>query len=68
MSKHDTTLESQTYKQMVAGCVNGLGFIEKGTGQHQSNMVYGTDGLLPSKYAVQYKEPMKVVECKKLNV
>ena len=60
--------ESQTYKRMAAESVNGLGFIEKGTGQHQSNMVYGTDGLMPSEYAVQYKEPMKVVECRKLNV
>ena len=60
--------ESEAGKQTEAVCVNGLGFIEKGTGQHQSNMVYGTDGLLPSEYAVQYKEPMKVVECKKLNV
>ena len=48
--------------------VNGLGYIEKGTGKHQSNMVYGTDGLCPSEYAVQYKEPMKVMEWKKLNV
>ena len=60
--------ESQTCKQTVAEYVNGLGYIEKGTGKHQSNMVYSTDGLMPSEYAVQYKEPMKVVECKKLNV
>lgn len=46
--------------------VNTLGYLEKGTGKHQSNMVYGTDGLIPSEYAVQYKDPFKVVECKKL--
>lgn len=67
VSRHDTMQEFQTCKRMAAECVNGLGFIEKGTGQHQSNMVYGTDGLMPSEYAVQYKEPMKVVEWKKIN-
>lgn len=25
-----------------------LGYIEKGTGKHQSNVVYSTDGLAPT--------------------
>ena len=45
--------------------VNVLGFLEKGSGQHQSNMVYDTNVLMPTEYAVQYKEPFKVVECQK---
>ena len=59
------TMESQTCKQTVPACVNGIGFIDKGTGQHQSNTVYKSDGLCPSEYAVQYKEPLKVIEWKK---
>lgn len=43
-----------------------LGFIEKGTGKHQSNTVYGSDGLSPTLSAVDYKEPVKVIECKKM--
>ena len=60
--------EFQTYKQTVPESVNGLGYIEKGTGKHQSNMVYDSNGLMPCEYAVQWKEPTKVVEWKKLNV
>jgi hypothetical protein len=60
------TMESQTCKQTEPVSVNTLGYLEKGTGQHQSNMVYDTDGLLPAEYAVQCKEPFKVVECEKI--
>ena len=42
--------------------VNELGFIERGTGQHQSNTVYSTDGICPCEYSVQYKEPFKILE------
>jgi hypothetical protein len=41
--------------------VQELGFIEKGTGQHQSNTIYSTAGISPCLNAVNYKEPMKVV-------
>lgn len=44
-----------------------LGYLEKGTGQHQSNTVYSVNGIAPAEYAVQHKEPCKVVvknECK----
>ena len=59
-------MESQTCRQTEAVCVNGLGYLEKGTGQHQSNMVYGTDGLCPTEYSAQWKEPFKVMEWKRL--
>lgn len=42
--------------------VNELGFIERGTGQNQSNTVYGTDGIFPCEYSVQYKELFKILE------
>ena len=41
--------------------VRQLGFIERGTGKHQSNTVYGTDGLCPAEYAGLWKGPFKVV-------
>ena len=37
-------------------------FIDKGTGQHQSNTVYGSNGVSPCLNAVNYKEPLKTVE------
>lgn len=46
--------------------VRELGFIEKGTGKHQSNTVYGSDELSPTITAVSWKEPLKVIECQKL--
>lgn len=46
--------------------VRELGFIEKGTGKHQSNTVYGSDELSPTITAVSWKEPLKVIECQKI--
>lgn len=62
----DTTQESVTCQKTEVESVNTLGFIEKGTGQHQSNTVYGSDRVSPTLNAVNYKEPVKVVECKKI--
>lgn len=44
--------------------INELGYIERGTGQHQSNTVYGTDGVCPCQYAGQWRESFKIVEDK----
>jgi len=41
--------------------VQDLGFIEKGTGKHQSNTIYGIDGVSPCLNAVNYKESVKAV-------
>jgi DNA-cytosine methyltransferase len=62
--RQDMMQESATSRQMEVELlsVNELGFIEKGTGQHQSNTVYGTDGICPCEYSVQYKEPFKILE------
>lgn len=46
--------------------VKALEFIKKGTGKHQSNTVYSSEGLCPTITAVSYKEPLKVVKCQKL--
>lgn len=37
------------------------GFLEKGTGKHQSNTIYSTGGVLPTQYAQQYKNPPMIV-------
>ena len=56
--------ESAILKRMEVGLssVNEIGFIDKGTGKHQSNVIYGTDGICPSECSVQYKEPYKILE------
>ena len=66
VSRQDTMQESAISSQTDQECVRSIGFIERGTGQHQSNMVYDPEGLMPAEYAVQCKEPMKVMECKRL--
>ena len=56
--------ESATLRQTeeALSSVSELGFLENGTGKHQSNTVYGTDGICPCEYSVQYKEPFKILE------
>ncbi|MDF2537444.1 MAG: DNA-cytosine methyltransferase [Herbinix sp.] len=63
VSKQDMMPEFQTCVQRETWLlsVNELGFIEKGTGKHQSNTVYSTDGISPCLNAVNYKESIKVV-------
>ena len=63
-SVQDMTVEFQTENQRVVALlsINELGFIERGTGKHQSNIVYGSNGICPCEYAGQYKEPFKVLE------
>jgi hypothetical protein len=52
--------EYQTYKPMVTECVREIGYIDKGTGKHQSNTVYSPIGVCPTIPAVSYKEPLKI--------
>lgn len=58
--------ESVANKQMAQECLK-LGFIDKGTGKHQSNEVYSTQGLCPTEYATMWKEPFKILEVKNDN-
>ena len=64
VSKQDTIVEYQTKSklELLSQRVNEIGFIERGTGKHQSNIVYGSNGICPCEYAGQYKEPFKVLE------
>lgn len=42
--------------------LNKVGYMDKGTGQHQSNEVFGKDGICPTIPSVSYKEPLKIVD------
>lgn len=66
VSRQDMTQESAICQQTEAECVKQLGYIERGTGKHQSNTVYSSDGIAPTLASVNYKDPVKVVECHKL--
>ena len=48
--------------EVVLSNVQEMGFIDKGTGKHQSNMVYGVDGVCPCEYAGQWKSPHAIIE------
>lgn len=66
LSCQGTTRDFPTTEVTESLSVRELGFIEKGTGKHQSNTVYGTDELCPTITAVSWKAPLKVIECQKL--
>lgn len=42
--------------------INKIGFLEKGTGEHQSNQVFDKEGICPCVYAGVWKEPFKILE------
>ena len=65
-SKLGMMQESEITNSTIPECVNALGFLDKGSGLHQSNVVYDTNGLMPTQCANQYKEPYKVAECQRL--
>ena len=57
----DKLIESGTIPENSSN-VNEIGFIESGTGKHQSNTVYSKNGICPCEYSVQHKEPFKILE------
>lgn len=58
----DMTQEYVNTNSKEAVCVKYLGFLERGTGKHQSNQVYDKNGLCPTVYAALLKEPFKIIE------
>ena len=62
VSRHDMTPESATLNQTETLLLNKVGFIDKGTGEHQSNQVWGKDGKCPTLPAVSWKEPIKIID------
>lgn len=66
VSVQEQIAEYQIYHQQAPELLNihDLGFIENGTGKHQSNTVYGIDGVCPCEYAGQYKQPIKIIKVK----
>ena len=57
---------SETFRSIGPESSSAIGFMEKGTGQHQSNTVYRTDAPSPCLNAVNYKEPVKILEIKEI--
>lgn len=57
-----TTMQGGGREPLIIEEVKQLGFMDNGTGKHQSNTVYGTDGICTCEYSVQYKEPFKILE------
>jgi DNA (cytosine-5)-methyltransferase 1 len=60
-ARYDAGISNQRSDGGGGSRVQELGFIEKGTGQHQSNTIYSADGISPCLNAVNYKEPLKVI-------
>lgn len=54
--------ESVTLDQMVTVSSNKLGFMDKGSGEHQSNQVFNKNGVCPTVPSVSWKEPLKIVD------
>lgn len=56
-----TLIDNGTLPDTIPSRVDKVGFIDKGTGQHQSNTIYSDNGCCPCLNAVNHKEPIKVV-------
>ena len=54
--------QTEVQREPVLSNVNELGFIEQGTGKHQSNIIYGVNGICPCECSTQHKEPFKILE------
>ena len=53
--------QANSKSEFLSQKVNEIGFIEKGTGKHQSNTIYSENGCSPCLNSVNYKEPLKVL-------
>ena len=66
VSKQDMTQESVTISKTGQESshmrIDTLGYIEKGTGKHQSNTVYSSNGLSLTLYAGMYRNPFMYIE------
>ena len=51
-------------QQRSARTIKQLGYLENGTGSHQSNQVIDENGLATCLYAGQYKNPLKFIHRK----
>ena len=58
-------LGERKHRPASMGCdssVNYIGFLDKGTGKHQSNMVYDSLGLGRCLNACDYKSPTAIID------
>ncbi len=61
VSKQKTEDYVTTSQKKIASS-NKYGYMEGGTGEHQSNQVWGKDNTCPTIPCVSWKEPLKIVE------
>ena len=57
----DYGISTQSQTGNLVAESNEMGFIEKGTGKHQSNTIYSENGCSPCLNSVNYKDPLKVL-------
>ena len=62
VSRQGTMQESVTSNKTEQLSSNKVGFMDKGTGEHQSNQVFSKNGTSPTIPAISYKEPLKIVD------
>ena len=55
-------LQTDEQKEVALSNIKELGFLDNGSGKHESNTVYGTFGISPCEYSQQYKIPLKILE------
>lgn len=48
-------------ESLKSNSVEQIGHMDKGSGKHQSNVVFGVNGVCPTLSACDYKEPIKVL-------
>lgn len=66
VSQQEKIGELPMFQTKATESVRSVGFIEKGTGAHQSNQVIDSQGTSSTLSATDYKHPILVTECKKL--
>ena len=59
------TEDCVTTDQRKTASSNKVGFMDKGTGEHQSNQVWGKQGICPTIPCISWKEPLKIMDDKK---
>ena len=61
-SRQNMMKESQTLDQAERQSSNKLGYIDKGSGEHQSNQVFNKKNICPTVHCTSWKQPLKIVD------
>ena len=55
-------VEVSLITEMKKTALSKIGYMDKGSGEHQSNQVFNKDGICPTLPSVSYKEPLKIID------